>query len=373
MKRLWMWFLLLNKRLYRKVTFLGLMLMIPVLVLSFYSAAGQSGGIVTIALAREDAADATAGALISELMSDSRVIQFYKTTPQEALELVKTGKADSAWIFPENTASHIAGFAMGEETGFIRVIEREQSVTLRLAREKLSGVLYSPVARSLYLQHLREYIPETVSDEQLLSYLDKTHVNGDLFAFYDANGNLRESSGSFLTTPLRGLLAVLTLVCAVVTAMYYQKDQEAGRFSLLPERYLTLTELAYQAVSTVNMMLVILLSLLCTGLYHKLWQELALFVLYGLCCCLFGMLLRRILNNLLPAILPGLIAVMLVIPPVFFDLAGLRPVQLLLPPTYFIQGGYNPRYLIYLAIYDIILAGLILIIEGFRKIKNRKS
>ena len=96
MKRLWMWFLLLNKRLYRKVTFLGLMLMIPVLVLSFYSAAGQSGGIVTIALAREDAADATAGALISELMSDSRVIQFQNTTPQEALELVQTGKADSA-------------------------------------------------------------------------------------------------------------------------------------------------------------------------------------------------------------------------------------------------------------------------------------
>ena len=117
MKRLWMWFLLLNKRLYRKVTFLGLMLMIPVLVLSFYSAAGQSGGIVTIALAQEDAADATAGALISELMSDSRVIQFYKTTPQEALELVKTGKADSPWIFPENTASHIAGFAMGEMGG----------------------------------------------------------------------------------------------------------------------------------------------------------------------------------------------------------------------------------------------------------------
>lgn len=373
MKRLWMWFWLLNKRLYRKVTFLGLVLLIPVLVLSFYSAAGESGGIVTIALAQEDTADATADALIAELMSDSRVIQFQKTTPQEALELVQTGKADCAWIFPENTASHIAGFAMGEETGFIRVIEREQSVTLRLAREKLSGVLYSPVAKSLYLQHLREYIPETVSDEQLLSYLEKTHVNGDLFAFYDVNGNLRESSGSFLTAPLRGLLAVLTLVCAVVTAMYYQKDQDAGRFSLLPERYLALTELAYQAVSAVNMMLVILISLLCTGMYHKLWQELTLFLLYGLCCCLFGMLLRRILNNLMPAILPGLIAIMLVIPPVFFDLAGLRPVQLLLPPTYFIQGGYNPHYLLYLAIYDAFLAGLILVWNLIGRFKIRKS
>lgn len=373
MKRFWMWFLLLNKRLYRKVTFLGLLLLIPVLVLSFYVAVGQPGGIVTVALAQEDILDVTADALISELMSDSKVIRFQKATPQEALELVKTGKADSAWIFPENTASHIADFAMGEETGFIRVIEREQSVTLRLAREKLSGALYSPVARNLYLQHLREYIPESVSDEQLLSYLDKTHVNGDLFAFYDANGNLREATGNFLTTPLRGLLAVLTLVCAVVTAMYYQKDQEAGRFSLLPERHMALTELAYQAVSAANMMLVILISLLCTGMYHKLWQELILFALYGLCCCLFGMLLRRIFHNLLPAMLPGLIAVLLVIPPVFFDLAGLRSLQLLLPPTYFIQGGYNPRYLCYLAIYDVIVGVLILLFEWIRKLKIRKS
>ena len=69
----------------------------------------------------------------------------------------------------------------------------------------------------------------------------------------------------------------------------------------------------------------------------------------------------------------ALIAVLLVIPPVFFDLAGLRSLQLLLPPTYFIQGGYNPRYLCYLAIYDVIVGVLILLFEWIRKLKIRKS
>ena len=375
MKKVCLWLYLLNKRLYRKVIFVCLLLLIPVLVFSFYGAAGETGGIVTVALAQEDPADLTADSIISRLIGESRVIVFQRTSPEHAVELVKTGKADGAWIFPENTASHIAGFATGENSGFIRVIEREDNVPLRLAREKLSGAVYAPTVRNVYLQYLRQYAPETeaVSDEALLSYLEKTHVNGELFAFYDANGNPREHSGNFLLTPLRGLLATIMVICSPVTAMYYRKDRDAGKFSLLPERYGVLTEFAYQAVSAANMMAVILISLLCTGLHHNLWQELVLTVLYGLCCCLMGMLLRRIFRSILAAVMPGLLVVLLIGSPVFFDFAAMRSVSLLLPPTYFIQGGYNRRYLLYLAAYDFILVGIILLWERIRKIKFRKT
>lgn len=375
MKKALLWFYLMNKRLYRKVIFVGLLLMIPVLVLGFYSAARETGGIVTVALAQEDPADLTAETIINRLMEDSRVISFLKTTPDNAVELVKTGKAEGAWIFPKDTALCIAQYSRGDSTGFIRVIEREQNVALRLAREKLSGAIYIPAVQNVYLQYLRQYAPETqtVSDEELLSYLEQTHVSGDLFAFYDANGNLREETGNFLQTPLRGLLAVVAVICAAVTAMYYQKDRDAGRFALLPERYSILTEFAYQTVSAVNMMLVIFISLLCTGLHHGIWQEVLLSLLYGIGCCLFGMLLRRIFRNILSAILPGLLVVLLVGSPVFLDLAALRTVSFCLPATYFIQGGYNYRYLLYLAVYDLLIGGLVLLWEQIRKIKFIKS
>ena len=375
MKKALLWFYLMNKRLYRKVIFVGLLLLIPVLVLGFYSAARETGGVVTIALAQEDPADLTAEAIIHRLMEDSRLISFTKTTPEKALELVKNGKADGAWIFPRDTALCIADYSRGEASGFIRVVERQQNVALRLAREKLSGAIYTPAVQNIYLQYLRQYAPETetVSDEILLGYLEQTHVSGELFAFYDANGNPRESSGNFLQTPLRGLLAVLMVICAVVTAMYYQKDRNDGRFSLLPERYSILTELAYQAVSAVNMMLIILICLLSTGLHQRIWQEVLLGILYSICCCLFGMLLRRIFSKNLPAIMPGLLALLLVCSPVFFDLAAMRSVSLFLPSTYFIQGGYNPRYLLYLAGYDLICIGLILLWERICKIKFIKS
>ena len=375
MKKALLWFWLMNKRLYRKWIFAGLLILIPVLVLCFYSAARETGGIVTVALAQEDPADLTAETIICQLMENSRVISFTKTTPEDAVELVKTGKADGAWIFPKDTAMCIAAYSRGETSGFIRVIERQQNVALRLAREKLSGTIYTPTVQNIYLQYLRTYAPETetVSDETLLEYLEQTHVNGDLFAFYDANGNLREESDSFLQTPLRGLLAVLMVICAAVTAMYYQRDREAGRFSLLPERYNILAEFSYQAVSAGNMMLMILVCLLCTGLHQRIWQELVLAPLYGLCCCLFGMLLQRIFRRILPAVLPGLLVAVLVGSPVFFDLAALRSVSLLLPPTYFIQGGYNCRYLLYLAVYDLLLGAFVLLWEQIRKIKFIKS
>lgn len=375
MKKTLLWFYLMNKRLYRKVIFVGLLLMIPVLVLGFYGAARETGGIVTVALAQEDPADLTAETIINRLMEDSRVISFIKTTPENAAELVKTGKADGAWIFPKDMALCIAEYSRGDSSGFIRVIEREQNVALRLAREKLNGAIYIPAVQNVYLQYLRQYAPETqsVRDEVLLSYLEQTHVSGELFAFYDTNGNLREENGNFLQTPLRGLLAIVAVICAVVTAMYYQKDRDAGRFALLPERYSILSEFAYQAVSAVNMMLAIFISQWGTGLHQKIWQEVLLSVLYGIGCCLFGMLLRRILRNVLSAVLPGLLVVLLIGSPVFFDLAALRSVSFFLPPTYFIQGGYNYRYLLYLAVYDLLLEGLVLLWEQIRKIKFIKT
>ena len=375
MKKAFLWFYLMNKRLYRKKVFIVLMLLIPVLVFSFYGAARETGGVVTVALAQEDIRDTTAEAIINQLIAESRVISFEKTTPENAVELVKTGKADGAWIFPQDTALCIAAYSRGESSGFIRVVERQQNVALALAREKLSGIIYTPTVQNVYLQYLHEYAPETesVSDEVLLDYLEQTHITGDLFAFYDANGNLQENSGNFLQTPLRGLLAVVIVICAVVTGMYYQKDRDAGKFALLPERYGVLTEFAYQAVSAVNLMTVVLVSLICTGLYQKLLQELALGVLYVLCCCLYGMLLRRIFARVMAAMLPGLLVVMLVGSPVFFDLPALRGFSLLLPPTYFIQAGYNYRYLAYLVIYDVILAGIILLWDRIFKIKFIKS
>ena len=377
MKKLLMWFVLLNKRLYKKITYVGILLLIPVLVLLFTFTAKDSAGVVTVVLAQEDISDPFASQIIQELQEDTIVISFLEATAQEALELVSAGKADAAWIFPDNLQARLTDYVYEEKesAGFIRVVEREQTVPLRLAREKLSAVFHKQSVKITFLKYIREVAPESLemTDQSLLEYLDKADVSGDLFAFYDIYGNRREENANFLTTPIRGLLGVLAAISAVVTAMYYQSDLDRGIFSLLPERHRAFGEFGYQMISSVNILFFITAALLIAGLSAGVGTELALFLLYGMGCALFGMVLRAVFGGRrgLAVLIPVLTIVMLAICPVFFDFGLLRKAQLLLPPTYFVNCAYNRQYFVYHALYDLALL-MILIAVNTAKQFNRK-
>lgn len=382
MKKLIMWFLLLNKRLYKKITYVGILFLIPVMVFLFALSAKDSGGVVSVILAQEDPQDVLASQVIQELQEDTIVISFQVAAPEAAIELVSAGKADAAWIFPSDLATRIKDFVYEEKNsdGFIRVIEREQTVPLRLAREKLSAVMHKQSVKLTFLKHIREVAPETqeMDDSVLLEYLHKTDVSGELFAFYDIHGNRRKESANLLTTPIRGLLAVLVTISAIVTAMYYQSDLDRGIFSLLPERHRIFGEFGYQMISAVNILFFITVALLVAGLGVGIRMELLIFLLYGICCALFGMVLRTLFGGRrgLAVLLPALTLVMLAVCPVFFDFGGLRTLQLLFPPTYYINCAYNRQYFIYLVIYDLTLVIILMALKCgknlFRRLNYKK-
>ena len=376
MKKLALWFLLLNKRLYKKITYLGMLLLIPLFVIVFNMAAQEPSGVVTIALGVEKDHDTVTAQIVEQLKDDAIVISFVEATPERAEELVQAGKADAAWIFPGDMQERVQVYASDAEDngGFVRVIEREQTTVLRLAREKLSGAVFTQIAEEMYLIRVRNNLPELAerSDEELLAYLETTVVSGELFAFYDIYGNRREASGNYLTAPLRGMLAVLATVSAVVTAMYYQKDEERGIFSLLPERHRVLGEMGYQLISAINMMVLVCIALIFAGLNVMLWQEILLLILFSLCCSLFGMAMRTIFGGgrLLAVLIPVLALVMMVVCPVFFDIADVRQLQFFFPPTYYISGAYNYSYLLYMLLYCLVLAAICL---GGRYIRSNIS
>jgi len=377
MRKLLMWFVLLNKRLYKKITYVGILLLIPILVVLFTLTVKDSGGIVNIVLAQEDPKDSFASQIIRELYNDSAVIAFQEASPEDAIELVSAGKADAAWILPADLTGRLTDYIYEEKNsdGFIRIIEREQTVPLRLAREKLGAVMHRQSVKITYLKHIREVAPETreMDDHMLLGYLERTDVSGQLFAFYDIHGNRRDDTANFLTTPIRGLLAVLAVISAIVTAMYYQSDLDRGIFSLLAERHRVYGEFGYQMISSVNILFFVTVTLLLTGLGTKLWVEVLLFFLFSICCALFAMLLRMFFGGRrgLAVLIPVLTIVMLAVCPVFFDIGYLRKIQFLLPPTYFINGAYSFRYLIYLAGYDILLLVLYVTTVNLKRIARK--
>lgn len=374
-KTLTRWTLLLWKRLYKKITFLLLLAMIPALVISYDMVSQEDSGLVTVALATQgDTVEPLTRSVWDDLQS-SKVMLFVECeSPEAARELVLQGDADVAWIFAEDLEEKIYDFAArrSRKSAFVTVLEPENRIALNLMREVLSGVMFPHCAEALYMIYIRENAPELdhLSDEELLYYYRNTEFTEGLFAFTDMEGNpVDQTQTHYLLTPVRGMLAVVIVLSGLATAMYYIRDTENGTFAWIPQRRQTAVELGCQLISVVNVSLVVLLSLTLAGQAVSLGRELLVTVIYSLCAAAFAMLIRRLSRGIrgLGMITPLLVVVMLVICPVFFDLGALRQVQYLFPPTYFINAAYNDHYLMVMGVYTLAMLLLCRGVDRFIK------
>lgn len=364
MKHIGKWLLMMTKRLYKKITFLLILLLIPALVLGYGVAAQEDSGVMTIALAQEGS-DPMAQAVMDDLMDDSSLIRFVLCeTPDGAKTMVSNTEADAAWIFVADMTDKVCKFVQNpaRRNAFVRVVEQEATIPLRLAREKLSGVVFGHCSPNFYLTYLRENVPELdkLSDEELLAFYDGFAEDIKLFefAYLEGEGGAEDiQSANYLLTPVRGLLAVIVVLGGLAAAMYYIRDDRAGTFSLVPQRGKAAVEFSCQIIAVINVAAVALIALVCVGMAENLLRELLLLVLYALAVSAFCTTVRRLCKSLavMGTVLPLLIVVMLVVCPVFFDLGALRGLQYLFPPTYYINAAVSDRFLLLMPCYSLVL------------------
>ena len=363
MKKALLWFGMFSKRLFKKGTYLCLMMLIPLLVLVFAAGAKEESGMVHILLVQEDPQDALSTQIVEELQGSSEMILFTQTSQEEALRQIKVGAADAAWIIPADLQAHLASVFLGQKQEYppIQVIEQTDNALLRLTHEKLSSTVYKYWAEEMYLQYLQSLAPEAaaISRQELMEFYHSSTVTGTLFEYTDIYGNVRSDS-SYLITPLRGILTVLVVLCSVVSALYYRKDTDRGLFSTVSFRFRPFIELGYQLTSVLYMAFAVLISLIVSGLTGPWWAELLLFFLLCIGCTLFGTLLGRLTGGrqVTAALLPVLLVLMLAICPIFYHLPDLRYFQFLFPATFYITGVHHYAYIGYFFLYDIILAAI---------------
>ncbi len=366
MKRCLMWWAKLTKRLYKKPTFFLILILIPLLTVAYSVLAQEDSGMMIVALAREDDSP-MAVAVMEELLSEKSLILFQACeTPEEAEDMVTYGQADAAWVFRKNMDEKVYRFVARPSVfnSFIRTVERK-SVAVTLAREKLTGAVFSHCSRILYLEYLRENVPELdgISDAEILDCYDSYAMNGKLFEFSTLDGSEPPQSMedvNYLTAPIRGLLAVLVVLCGLATSMYYTEDRNRGTFSWVSQRWLGAVEFGCQMVSLLHVCAVMLLSLWAVGQTVDMGRELVQLLLFAVTVGLFSMLVRRLAGTMrgLAVLLPILVIVMLVVCPVFFDLGALRELQYIFPPTYYIHASYSARYFGLMGVYALVLMAL---------------
>lgn len=369
-KKLLLWFLMLSKRLYKKPTFLVLIVLIPVLLFGYMAISGGESSVMTIGMVCRQK-DSVTDEIFQKLLNEQKIMSFQVyDDEQEAQALVESGKLDAVWIFPENMEEKIKAFAKKPSTsnGMITVLERESNVATALTHEKLSGAIYPYLAQQIYVDFMRDLAPELshLSDEDLLAYYHGTDLTVDLFKF--AGSDAQKEEASYLLSPIRGLLGVLILLCSLATALYYIQDEKKGTFAWVSQQWRFLPELGCHLASSLHVSTVCLVCLVISGLAGNIWVELAVLLLYSLCCSAFAMAMRQLFGSLrtLGTMLPLILVVSMVVCPVFFDLGSFRKIQYVFPPTYYINSIFNGRYLWYTPIYIVLAAALALAVQYFK-------
>lgn len=356
------WAVLLGKRLLRRPAYLAVLLLVPAFAAALALFSRQDSGAVTVAICLEDPADPAAAAAAGRLTGGDSVLRclVYEDASQ-AVDAVRGGRADAAWIFG-GTQGELERFARRGSAGAVTVVEREDNVFLMLAREKLFAALYPELSREIFRDFLAgEPGMEALSAEALREYYAGGMMSEQILRFETVDGE-EVSGGSYLTAPLRGILALLTLLCAMASGLYAYREERGELFVWLPERPRRLLPLLCHGTAMLPAEIAALAALALAGVSAGWARELALALLLLVSGALFCELLRCLCprEEAYGALIPILAAAVLLLCPVFLDLPLLQPLRMLLPPYWYLRAVWDGAALLPFLLYTLALALLTL-------------
>jgi hypothetical protein len=379
LRRAGRWFYLLEKRLFKRPFFLLLLAAVPLLVVALTLVSGQDSGILRIALYQEDSQDPVSASVVAKLTEGDSIIQFVLYDSAEAAaQSVSDGISDGAWIFSGNLTEKLGLFLKGANATAVRIVEREDTVFLQLAREKLFSALYSPLSYQIYREFIQDQLNASVSEEELEAYYTSSEAQDSIIEFSFMNQDETVATAAeqnYLTAPIRGLLSLMILLVGLASAMYFTLDETQGSFVWLSARTRQPFAYLYHMIAIVDVAAVVYLSLYLAGVF-TLWQrELPLMLLYCVASAGFCELVRRLLPRAetLGIATPLLLLLMLVLCPVFLNVRRLRPLQYLLPPFYYLHGVHNQDYVYGLAVYTCGVYLLSFLVERGKSLFRRRA
>lgn len=359
--RIFLWLMLFNKRLLKKISFLIILCSIPLLVLGVNQMAKQESGILRVVLCQIEAEDMSEK-IVSDLLQMDSALSFVEVeTEEEAIRLVQSNKADAAWIFPEDFKSLMEDYFQKGiwDEPLIRIVEREDNVMLHMSREVLFGRLYSSISYTVYENFVRTEVLEgiDVSEEELWDSYQRTNMEENMFEFSYLDGETADMGTSYMLYPVRGLLALVIVLCGLALGLYFMQDEQNGIFIWMPLNRTVLGSWLYHMPGLVDVGLVVLLALFFSGVATGLLTELGLLFVYLWMVAGFSDLVRRLCKKQvrLGAMIPLLMLVMLAVTPIFMGAPNVKWLQLLLPPYYYINALHNNTYRIGMLVYVLVI------------------
>ncbi len=372
-KKSLVWFYMLIKRLLFKVSFVLLILSIPVLVYAVnISMQGDSGVLKIILCANEG--NTGGEEIIKNITSKKSIMLFSEETDKDtALKLLSQKKADAVWFFADDFNEAVSLYASGKTSKpFVTVYEREDTLPLKLSREKLFGEVYNKFSYYVYKDFIYEEIADKteVSEDVLKKYYDGTVKRDNIVEIKNTDGQDAEGDVNYLLSPLRGMLAVLVVICAFAGAMYFLNDKKDGKYDWLPGNRCIIPAFAQCGAAALVSALAVFGAIVISGIGQCVLHEIICMLLFvlasaGFCLC-FAVAFKK--PSLLGAFIPVFVILMMVLSPIFFNITVLKPIRLMLPVHYYLYAVYDSEYLINFVFYIVLVYSFALLMN---KIVNK--
>lgn len=375
MRRIAVWYILLNKRLFKKWSFLLILCMAPLLVAGIRLGSQQESGIVTIALCARNPQDELSAQVIGRLLENDDVLRYVVCEwEEEARGLVESFQADAAWIFPEDLADSLQTVAAYKHVEpVVTVVERQDSIPLVFSREILSSALYPCFSYAVYQDFVRDDLMLAVGEDEIQAAYERTLVEGSLFQIEYWDGQPTEES-NYVLAPIRGILALWLVLCGFAASMYYIQDEQRGTFSWMPVKHSLWMAFGFHAVLLSDALVVLLVGCKLAGVFTVWHNELAnamLFMCSVIAFCNLARLLCRTLERLggcMPILLMGMAAVC----PVFINVNRFRTIQYLCPPYYYLMATHSTYHRLLMAVYACVMTGMCVLITMYQTKKGRE-
>lgn len=363
---------MLTKRLLKRWSFLFLIFLIPIIALVTMSAMNGESGVLHIVLCNEGKEE-IAENIIESIISRESVIRFSTSSSREDTEkMVINGNADAAWIFDDSFEKNLNKFTKGiKSTPPIKIIEREESIPLNISKEILFGAIYKETSYRLYRNYSEKNIlaNDTMSEKEIKSIYDSIENNNNVIEIEKLDAKTRKSNTNYLTTPIRGILSLLILLCALASSMFFLNDKSKGTYDWLPPKKQIWPSMASCLSASIISSIAVLIIIFLSGISLGTAYEIAAMFLYIIAltgfCTIFSLVFRS--YGTLGALIPGILIVSLILSPIFFNFKILRPVRLILPTYYYLQSVYNAKYLVNTLFYIVGTYSVCFIINSFKK------
>ena len=354
LRKLFMWCIMLSKRLLRKYSFAILLFLIPLFVYCANHYMQSDSSVLKIAICSEDNSK-IAEKVIQKLCKDESIIRFERFESKDsALRSVENYKNDALWQFDSGLAEKMDKFTSGESSRpFITVYMREETIPLKISLEKLFAAIYEDFSYLSFENFAYENIvsPDTPT-ELLRDYYNSIGRGGNIVEINTISAN-ESKRKSLLTSPMRGILAMLVTLCSLAAAMYFIEDRRRGVYDFLRPRLRILPAFAQCFSASVMSGAAVIVALFVSDMNVNLLREFIAMLLFAFAMTGFCMILCLVFGteSRLGAFIPMIMVAMTVLSPVFVNLRVLPFVRHLVPAVYYLNSIYTAEYFMYILIY----------------------